>query len=535
MTRLVWAAVSASTWWFGGATASAQLGVAGYELVEGSVSALGAGNHSGWAVAAGDLDGDGLDDLAVGAPDEADGGLVAIYLGGADGLQHFVNLSIDAEPGDRYGAALAIADFRGNGFRELAIGIPGKVVNGDDNAGEVMVVGFPTLKALQRVPAADRLVEVETSTRGLIVVTTTVFSQAPLAGAVEAGDLFGSSLATGDLSGDGIDDLAIGVPGEDVNTLLGVASDAGAVNIVYGSDGGGLDNDGNHLLNEETGNVVLNANADEQFGFSLSIGQYLGSQIADLAVGIPGELETGAIAAGAVMVFPGADGGLDPVLEEIVWRQNVDDVLGTAGDGDAFGFALADGDFDSDGYTDLAIGVPGETELGGNQTGAVQILYGGPIGLEAFGNQFFVESVIDPAFDPFDRFGEALASGDFDDDGWDDLAIGAPLDNSLGVANSGEVTVLYGGSPFGLSFADFQVFDMLFFGGLEIGDEFGFSLAAGRFDSSSAEHLAVGVPGREVAGFGAAGAAVLVRSQVLFKDGFEDGLVGVWSDVVPLD
>ena len=355
-------------------------------------------------------------------------------------------------------------------------------------------------------------------------------------GAPEEGDRFGFSLAAGDLSADGVDDLAIGVPFEDIVEPLGLSQNAGAVNILYGESGTGLTLSGSQLIHENSPGVGFNANGDERFGFSLAIGQFTGNAFTDLAVGVPGEVVFGPGHHGAVVVFPGAVLGIDTVAgTEAIFSQNTSAILGTVQDGDEFGYSLAAGNFDGDLFTDLAIGVPGESELGTTESGAVQVLYGNAVGLTAIGDQFLVESTIDTDVDAFDRLGTALAAGDFDGDGRDDLAIGAPLDNSLGFANAGEVTVLYGSNG-GVTFAGHQVFDMIFFDTLEIGDLFGTALAAGRFFSQGHEvqDLAVGVPRHGTPVGSEPGLSLVIRSQSpLFINGFESGDTTAWSITVP--
>ena len=121
------------------------------------------------------------------------------------------------------------------------------------------------------------------------------------------------------------------------------------------------------------------------------------------------------------------------------------------GNGDNFGAALASGDFDRDGYADLAIGVPSD-RVGHDRVhaGAVNVLYGSKSGLTATGDQLW--SLGEPPWGAVrnDGFGGVLASGDFDGDGYWDLAIGVSGRDIGGLRQAGEVRLLYGGAS-GLS------------------------------------------------------------------------------------
>jgi FG-GAP repeat len=83
-------------------------------------------------------------------------------------------------------------------------------------------------------------------------------------------------------------------------------------------------------------------------------------------------------------------------------------------------------DFNGDGFADLAIGIPFENVEGTSNAGAVQVLYGSASGLTSI-DQFWTQNAIgtDPS-EVEDEFGTAVATGDFDADGFTDLAIGAP-------------------------------------------------------------------------------------------------------------
>ena len=107
-----------------------------------------------------------------------------------------------------------------------------------------------------------------------------------------------------DFNSDGADDLAVGVPLDNVGTVVG----AGAVNVLYGS-ATGLSGTGSQLVSQNTPGVPGNAEVDDGFGFALATGDFNGDTFADLAVGAPGEGVGTAGAAGAVNVLYGSATG----------------------------------------------------------------------------------------------------------------------------------------------------------------------------------------------------------------------------------
>jgi disulfide bond formation protein DsbB len=189
-------------------------------------------------------------------------------------------------------------------------------------------------------------------------------------GAAEANDSFGDALARGDFNGDGEEDLAVGVPFEDIDGISG----AGAVNVLYGS-GSGLTDVGDQLWHQDTPGIQGTAEAFDDFGRALASGDFNGDGVEDLAVGVRFENIDGITNAGAVNVLYGSGGGLTDVGDQL-WHQDSPGILGAAESSDLFGRALASGDFDGDGADDLAVGVPGEDIDGTLSAGAVNVLYG---------------------------------------------------------------------------------------------------------------------------------------------------------------
>src|SRR5512133_2110231 len=141
-------------------------------------------------------------------------------------------------------------------------------------------------------------------------------------------------------------------------------------------------------------------------------------------------------------------------------------------------------DFNNDGAEDLAVGVPGETVNGVQLAGVVNVLYGSAGGVTGTGSQLFTQVGDTP--EAYDQFGLALAAGDFNRDGFADLAASAP--------GEGAVSVLYG-SASGLTSTGGQLFTG--FGGA--------ALAAGDFNHDGAADLAAGAPGAVSVLYGSAG------------------------------
>ncbi len=280
------------------------------------------GTWFGDALAAGDLDGDGYADLAVGAP-VADSwhGAVGVFYGSTDGLA--TSRSQAWEPGnvgvgwqagteDRLGSSLAIGDLDADGHGDLAIGAPGACPapcgRAEEGAG-VVVLLYGTAIGL----SADRSQLWSKGTDGV-------------PGTAGQFDAFGKSLAAGDLDCDGTADLAVGVSG------WYVQDEGGAVILLRGGPTGLRTRGAQRLTLDRLG---FAADTEAEFGEALSIADHGRTSCADLAIGAPGVAAGG----GSIVVVYGARAGLDVRAAER-WSQDTPGVPGSTEPADRFGDAL---------------------------------------------------------------------------------------------------------------------------------------------------------------------------------------------------
>lgn len=227
-------------------------------------------------------------------------------------------------------------------------------------------------------------------------------------------------------------------------------------------------------------------------------GDFNGDGYADLAVGVAFENVGTKRDGGAVNVIYGGASGLSSAGAQL-WTLDSPGVPGGAAEGDFFGYSVATGDFDADGYGDLAVGAPTDRVSREAGAGSVLVLYGSGDGLGADGGQLITQASPGVPDRPEwgDLFGFSLAVGDFDGDGVSDLAVGSIREETSGRDDAGAVTVLFGATGIGLSGAGAQLL-VRGEGGLvdrsDAGDLMGFSLASGDFDGDTYDDLAVGVP-----------------------------------------
>lgn len=217
-------------------------------------------------------------------------------------------------------------DFNGDGYADLAVGEPGRTVNGHAGAGAVRVFyGGPA--------------GLSTSGGQFIDLDATGVASTTSAG-------FGTAVAAGFYDGGCYSDLAVSAPG------LG----DGTVTILHGGPTG----------LSTTGAIQLTGRTSgSRFGAALASGDLTGDGVDDLAIGAA----NAAGRAGEIAVATGSQTGPNPILTWI--DQSTTGVPGTSTAADQFGAALAIGDVNRDGYADLAVGVPGKLVSGHAGAGEV--------------------------------------------------------------------------------------------------------------------------------------------------------------------
>jgi hypothetical protein len=232
------------------------------------------------------------------------------------------------------------------------------------------------------------------------------------------------------------------------------------------------------------------AAARPRAGAAATPGDFNGDGFGDLAVGAPGEDVNGVFRAGAVYVLFGSSTGLTTTGVRRITKASPG-ISGIPRSQGFFGTALAVGDFDSDGHSDLAIGDSNRVISSKTGVGAAVVIPGSAGGLDLAGSSVFDETSFGGVPETDDHYGQTLTSGDYDKNGVADLAIGGPTEGVNGHSQAGAVGVLYGTHGTGLGTGGAQLFHEGKFPGESVTGSvhFGESLASGDLDGDGTDDL----------------------------------------------
>ena len=371
----------------------------------------------------GDLNGDGVTDLAIGASSDDDNGFnkgaINILFMNSDGTVASKTKISETTGGHgtgggNFGTGIAnMGDLDGDGLTDLAVGNQRDDTGGFDK-GAVWII------SLKSDGTVDSEVKIAQGIGGF-------------GGTLPTSANFGFSVTNiGDLNDDGVTDLAVGAPGEGGTT--------GEVWVLVMKSDGSVDSE--QQIKSGVGGFTGTLDVDDFFGVTVAgLGDLDGDGIEDVAVGATGDDDGGSNRGAAWILFLDTDG---TVKSHAKISDTAGGFTGSLDDGDGFGAAtLWLGDFNGDGVSDLGVGARDDDD-GGNGTGALWFLYlssGGTV--RSHGRITDIAGGFTGVLDDLDWFGWAGSTiGDLNGDGATDLAVSALRDDDGGT-DRGAVWILF--------------------------------------------------------------------------------------------
>lgn len=387
-------------------------------------------DEAGTDVATGDVNGDGIEDLIIGAdyadPNGNESGETYVVFGDDDGFSDSIQLSsldgsngftINGEASSDYsGRAVGTVDINGDGIDDIVVGAP----EANSQTGKAYVIygkssGFSSTIELSSLSGTD----------GFVI------------NGRDVGDFTGNAFAAGDIDGDGFEDLMIGAQ------YGGGAGAIGEVSVIHGKSGSFSSPYDLSGITPGDGFTIYGESNYDEIGADLASGDINGDGFDDIIMGST-DNSTGKA---YVLFGKGSDFSTSYQLSNMTSSEGM--LINGVASADKAGHAVASGNINGDNADDVLIGAPGAggTSYGDPKPGRSYVVFGsanslpGTLDLSSLdgSNGFRIDGDADD-----DKAGESIAAADINGDGYDDVIVGANWADANGTNNSGKVYTVFG-------------------------------------------------------------------------------------------
>jgi len=470
---------------------------------------VGDDNTYGWLgeiTASGDMNGDGYEDILVGAAGfnwagRVDCGAAYVILG-SDTLSGVVDLNAtDADLtiyggngpagggdiGDALGHTLASGDINGDGYADVIVGADGW------DQGSLLDVGIVYVFLGHNGSWTTTTKDMAYDTADLTIIGEYAWGR------------LGRAVASGDVNGDGYDDLIIGA--------YKAITETGVAYVILGSPNITTTTPTTiNLATDDAALTIVGASVGDRLGRSVAVGDVNSDTIADIIVGAYlADLTSTITNTGKVYVITGSTSitTANPITIDLSVDQ-ADYTLNGIDTGDEAGFYVSSGDVDGNGYDDVIISAyKADAYWAGTESGEVYIVYGNNLTTTMYLSSSADITIY--AASAGERLGRSAASGSSNGDGYDDILIGAPRAAPDGKTRAGRAYLIYGSPSLSttINLSETGSADVVILGD-DSYDEAGRSAAFGDINGDGYEDFIFGALGYDIASYNDVGAAYVI-------------------------